>query len=146
MNRNSDQAAARSWAEETYFEIYTVAAEEADAFQPHDEDQLLPEAFIGALANTAVTAFLIGYAGEFGKGLWKKTVELRTARGSLRDAEADTVIDHLAECPAALDGSTQLLAVGRDEVIRALQDAGVGRKAAERIADRIVALIIKPAS
>ncbi len=144
MNLRADTP-VRSRAEDVYFGVYSVAVEEGDVLQPETEDQLLPEAIISALTSTAIGACLGGYFGEQGKALWNKTTELWTARGKMRDAEPETVIDTLAGHLSALDSASGSVAAGQEEVVRALCELGVGQKAAERIAARIAAVIIKPA-
>jgi hypothetical protein len=145
MNYSPDDIPVRSRAEDIYFGVYSVAVEESDVLQPETEDQLLPEAIISAFASTTIGAFLGGYFGEQGKALWSKTTDLWTARGKMRDAEPETVIETLAGQLRTLDSAPGSLAAGQDEVVRALRELGVGGEAAKRIATRITAIIVKPA-
>lgn len=141
-----DNETIRSRAEDIYFDIYSIAAEEGDVLQPDTiEDQLLPEAIITAFATTTIGAFLSGYFGEQGKAMWAKTTELWTAHGKMRNAKPETVIGTLAEQLPELSAASGSVASGREEVIRALRELGVGQVVAGRIANRVAAIIVKPA-
>ncbi len=105
------------------------------------------EAVISAFTSTAIGAFLGGYFGEQGKALWSKTTDLWTARGKMRDAKPETVIETLADQLQTLGSAPGSLAAGQEEVVvRALRELtlGVGGEAAKRIATRIAAIIVKP--